>query len=203
MQHNMPCQLVSWDEFYQLCCDLAEQVRQSGYQFDTLLAIGRGGYMPARILSDVLGIMNLISFKIEHYHGAHKSSQAVVAYPLLNNAEMKKVLLVDDVSDSGDTFEVALAHVKQRAAPEEIRTAVLHYKTVATNEPDFYAGVIRQWRWLIYPWAVTEDLSTLIAAISPQPETVTDLQKSILDRHGIQVSEQQVSRALKLINSHN
>ena len=136
MQDNMPCQLVSWDAFYQLCYDLADQVHQSGYQIDTLLAIGRGGYMPARILSDVLGIMDLFSFKIEHYRGAHRSPRAVVTYPLLKYIEMNRVLLVDDVCDSGDTFDVAVNHVKQVAKVQEIRTAVIHHKTVSTNKPD-------------------------------------------------------------------
>jgi len=194
----MPCQLVSWYAFYQLCCELAERIRQSGYQFDTLLAIGRGGYMPARVLSDLLGNMNLISFKIEHYRGAHKSSRAVVTYPLLNNIDLKKVLLVDDVSDSGSTFDLAMDHIRQCATVEEVRTAVLHHKKISSVKPDYFAEEISQWRWIIYPWAVSEDLSSIITTMSLRSDAIADIQQKLLELHGIKVSQDQVERALKL-----
>jgi len=199
MQDNMPCQLVSWHAFYQLSCELAEKIRESGYKIDTLVAIGRGGYMPARILSDLLGIMNLITFKIEHYRGAHKSSRAIITYPLLDNTTVNRVLLVDDVSDSGDTFDIAVEHVRQVTQYKEIRSAVIHYKTVSKNKPDYYSEIVKQWRWIIYPWAVTEDLSTLIEAMIPRPVAVEEIKHQLQIRHGVRVSDYQVQRALKLI----
>lgn len=90
------------------------------------------------MLSDYLDIYNLSGFKIEHYRRAQKQAQARVRYALSANVEGLKLLLVDDVSDGGDTFEVAVSHLHERGPPAEIRTAVLHHKAVSSFVPDFY-----------------------------------------------------------------
>jgi hypothetical protein len=94
---------------------LAEDIRGGGYRPEAIVAIGRGGWMPGPILADLLEVMNLTSFKVEHYRGAHREAFARVRYPLAADLSGLRVLLVDDVSDSGDTFRVALEHL--RAAP--------------------------------------------------------------------------------------
>ena len=134
----MRCELVSWEQFRTLARQLALLVRSSGFKPDMIVAIGRGGHMPARLLSDYLDIYNLSGFKIEHYRRAQKQAQARVRYPLSANVEGLKLLLVDDVSDGGDTFEVAVSHLHERGPPAEIRTAVLHHKAVSSFVPDFY-----------------------------------------------------------------
>ena len=196
---NMPCELVTWDQVNSFACRLAKQVRAAGIEIDMIVAIGRGGYMPARLLSDLLGIMNLASFKIEHYRGSHKSAEAVIKYPLVAEVNQQNILLVDDVSDSGDTFTVAIDHIRSKGTPQNIHTAVLHHKSVSRYEPDYFAEEVKQWRWIIYPWAVTEDLSVLIGAMGPEPVDVTLIQKKLFEKHGIEPSLQQIQVALTLI----
>jgi len=81
-QQTMRSELVSWEQFRTLARQLALLVRSSGFKPDMIVAIGRGGYMPARVLSDYLDIYNLSGFKIEHYRRAQKQVQARVRYPL-------------------------------------------------------------------------------------------------------------------------
>ncbi len=64
---TMRCELVSWEQFRALARQLALRVQSSGFRPDMIVAIGRGGYMPARLLSDYLDIYSLSGFKIEHY----------------------------------------------------------------------------------------------------------------------------------------
>jgi len=102
-----PCELVSWERFYRLAQQLARIIHTAWFRPDIIVAIGRGGYMPARILSDCLGVFDLTDIKIEHYRGARRQRAARVRYPLSTGISGRHVLLVDDVSDSGDTFERA------------------------------------------------------------------------------------------------
>ena len=141
--------------------------------------------MPARLLSDLLGIMNLTSFKIEHYRGAHKDPIATIRYPLVADVTGERVLLVDDVSDSGDTFRVALAHIRERGTPATLRTAVLHHKTASPLVPDYYGAKVIKWRWLIYPWAVTEDLTEFARSMDPQPEDLATLRNRLQEDYGL------------------
>jgi len=74
----------------------------------------------------------------------------------------------------------------------------LHLKTVSKFIPDYYAEKVSEWRWLIYPWAVNEDLSSMIAKMQVDTPDLTLLQQQIKQRHGIDVSDRQIEDALML-----
>jgi hypoxanthine phosphoribosyltransferase len=131
--------------------------------------------------------MNLTSFKIEHYRGTHKRTKAVIKYPLSQKIENGTVLLVDDVCDSGDTFNLARIHIMERLYPEEIRTAVLHYKKISCYEPDFYARKMVKWRWIVYPWALMEDVCEFLKLMTPLPDSVDEIQVRLKRDYGIRV----------------
>ncbi len=185
MHPHPRCELISWARFHALARQLARRVHASGFRPDTLVAIGRGGYMPARILSDFLNVMDLTSFKIEHYHATRKGREARVRYPLNADLTGRRVLLVDDVSDSGDTFRVALAHLADCGRPAEVRTAALHHKVVSPFLPDYYAQKVVKWRWIIYPWAVAEDVGSFILAMSPPPADADELGRRLWVERGL------------------
>ena len=195
MPNKFQCELVSWEQVVKLANELALLIREDGFHPDIIIAIGRGGYVPARLLADYLDMMNLTSIKIEHYlSGAHKQTIATVKYPLNVDLNGQRVLVVDDVSDGGDTFTVALQHIMEKSVPQQIRTAVLHHKTVSEFIPDFYAAKLSKWRWLIYPWALVEDITGFVADLQPCPADLqpcpADLQElaeQIYAAYGIRV----------------
>jgi len=184
---DIPCELVSWERFYELAQQLARTLRTAAYYPDTIVAIARGGYMPARILSDYLGVFDLAHIKIEHYRGARSERSARIRYPLCTDISDRRVLLVDDVSDSGDTFDVAIRHLREHGDAAELRTAVLHHKRVSTFVPDYFAEEVVDWRWIIYPWAIMEDLTGFLRDMVPPPDSVDAFADYLLDRHGIRV----------------
>jgi len=183
------CEYISWNRFYRLTGELYRGIAASGFQPDIIVGIARGGYMPARVLADFFDLMNLAAIKVEHYHGPRKSSQAVVRHPLTADITGRHVLVVDDVSDSGDSFNVALAHLRASGNPTELRTAVLHHKLTSRYVPDFFAARIVKWRWIIYPWAVTEDVRALLASVTPEPRTIGQAADILRDRHGLKIPE--------------
>ncbi len=201
MLEEFPATLITWDDVHGLCRQLAGQLRKANFRIDIIVAIGRGAYVPGRILSDILDIHDLTSFKIEHYQGAYKQQEAFIKYPLNADINGRNILLLDDVCDSGDTIVVGLDHVRHCGTANEIRTAVLHLKAVSEFIPDFYAETVNEWRWLIYPWAINEDLSSMIVKMRFDNFNVTLLQHLFKQRHGIDVTDRQIEDALMLLQS--
>lgn len=200
MKPGMSCELLSWEHFYDLCRDLAGQIRDADYRPDLIVAIGRGGWMAARILSDFLGNANLCSFRIVHYHGSHVEPQARLRYSLSPDVAGQQVLLVDDVSDSGETFAVALKHIGSRLDPTQVRSAVLHHKTTSSYQPDYYGEQVTRWRWIVYPWAVLEDLADLITSMDNPPTSIEEVSARMQEQYAIQPSRQQIEDALRFID---
>lgn len=190
-------EIISWHCVHQLSQKLACQIRKAGFRPDKIVAIGRGGYIPARILCDFLDIYDLSAIRVEHYKkGMQRKSQARVVDPLCTDVSGKRLLVVDDVSDTGDTFQVTIEHIRG-LNPAELKTAVLHHKIVAGFVPDYFAQRVIKWRWLIYPWAITEDLTALIRQMEKRPSSVKFMAKRLKNDYGIAVS----GRVLKLVMS--
>ena len=76
---------------------------------------------------------------------------------MATNVSGLKVLIIDDVTDTGETLQVAASHVKANGAAD-FRTGVLQHKESSSFEPDYFADSIKEWKWIIYPWAAHEDL---------------------------------------------
>ena len=183
------CELVTWETFYSLARKLALEIKAAGVQPDVIVAISRGGCIPARVICDYLDVFDLDVIKIEHYHGTHKEKLARLRYPMSAEINDKCVLLVDDVSDTGDSFEVGIDHLLQNGKPAELKTASLHHKTASSYMPDFCAEIVHQWRWIIYPWAVMEDLRSLGQDMIQSAMTAADLGRHFTEQYQIQVPE--------------
>jgi hypothetical protein len=178
---------------------LALRIREDGFEPDIIVALGRGGWIPGRLLSDYLGNLNLTEFKVEHYRGTAKQAAARIRYPLAADVTGQRVMVVDDVTDTGDSFEVALEHIRSRGEPAEMRTLVLHHKTVSPFVPDYFAETVADWRWIIYPWAVVEDLTALILEMEGRPFDPGVVAERLQSDHGIHVSRGTVNDVLDLM----
>jgi hypoxanthine phosphoribosyltransferase len=198
VEREMRCQVVSWGQFDGLVRTVACAIRKAGYQPDVVVAIARGGFVPARVLCDFLGVMELASFRIEHYQGQQMEPQARIRHPLSLDLTGKRVLVVDDLSDTGDTFALASHYLKEEMKAEDVRTAALHHKTQSCFEPDFYGRKLTKWRWISYPWARLEDIAALVDKLTPPPKNAEDAAARLLQGHGMRVSTQAVSDALAL-----
>jgi hypoxanthine phosphoribosyltransferase len=153
-----PCQLVTWNEAAVLSRDLAQKIKSDLSCPDLIVAIGRGGFVPARVVCDYLLFRDLTSMKIEHWGiAATKGDSAQIKFPLSLDVAGRRVLIVDDVTDTGETLQVASSYVSEKGALD-VRTAVLQHKFSSHFTPDYFADLISEWRWIIYPWAAHEDL---------------------------------------------
>jgi hypoxanthine phosphoribosyltransferase len=203
MTAGLRCQLVSIETVYELAYDLARRVREDHFIPDLVVAISRGGFTPARVLCDVLGIFNLTSIRVVHYRmAATKEQTAHVEYPLCIPVAGLRVLVVDDVNDSGDTLQVACGHLESLGSTE-VRTAVLHEKTSSPIRADYVAAAVTEWRWLIYPWAVVEDVGGFLRQMSPPPVDVAEAADRLAADYDLKVPEQQLQRLLEIVQQEH
>ncbi|MBM1154549.1 phosphoribosyltransferase [archaeon] len=150
----------TWDDIYDMCIELAKKIAASGYQPEAILGIARGGWIPARILSDLLNVTLLTNIRIEFYQevGMRGKKPVVtqpISYPLLN----KRVLIVDDVADTGLSLLVA-KEAAIHAGSQEIRIATLYYKPWSKVKPDYYVKETQ--KWVIFPWERRETVIQLM-----------------------------------------
>ena len=191
------CEMIGWERAARLSRLLAEKIRASGYLPDVVVAIGRGGYVPARIVCDELLLKDLTGIKIEHWGpGAEKKEEATIRYPLAADVRGLAVLIVDDVTDTGETLRVARGYV-EGFSPREVRTAVLHHKRTSAVLPDYYAGYVGDWRWVTYPWAAHEDLVGFAGKVlPPTPAAPAEVAAALEETYGIRAGAGELLAAL-------
>jgi len=121
----------------------------------------------------------------------------LVRFPLAVDIKGMDVLIVDDVTDTGDTLATTVAHVTS-LGPGEVRTAVLQHKDTSRFTPDYFAEFVTEWSWIIYPWAVHEDLVGFAERVLGSKTQFFEEIKAKLDaRFGIRVADEDLRAALE------
>lgn len=195
----MKYEMMSWEGFHRLARALALRIRDSGYQPDMVIAIARGGVVPARVLCDYLDVMEMNYVRIEHYRARKMTPQARVKYPLHASVDNLRILVVDDICDTGDSFIAAIEHLAEKGKPLEVRTCAMQHKTVSKFVPDYYVEEITEWRWVTYPWAVVEDLGELIEDAGLLESDPAQIARVMHERYGIEPSLEQIGDALQAL----
>jgi hypothetical protein len=147
---------LTWDDIYQLSLKLYEKVKKSGFEPDVIVGIARGGWMPARILSDLMDNPNLANVKAEFYLDVYKTmKKPMITQSVSTSVEGKTVLVVDDVADTGESLKLVKEHLITKGA-SNVKIGCLHYKPWSILKPDYYVRETRA--WVIYPWEYKESV---------------------------------------------
>ena len=164
---------ATWPEIQRLCEEVAEQVRRSGFKPDVIVAVGRGGFPPARIISDVLDVRRVASITVEYYRAVGETkAEPRVVFPLNADVRGKRVLIVDDVADTGHSL-LAVKKVVEEAGASEVRVATLHYKPWSVIKPDYYARETDA--WVIYAWERWETVRDLAARMEAEGKDADEI----------------------------
>jgi len=198
MEKEYTCRMLSWEDARALAEIVAQKISQDGYMPDHIIGITRGGWVPAVMLSDLLEVKDLLSVRVEHWGmTGEKDAKAVLKYPLQTDLSGKKILLVDDLTDTGDSIALAMGEIKKHKAAE-VRTATLIHKKQSRIEPDYYAKKTDKWEWIILPWNINEDLLHLSDKAGEGKElSVEDTQKRLLKRFDLSVDKKTLESVLK------
>ncbi|MEM0362171.1 MAG: phosphoribosyltransferase [Sulfolobales archaeon] len=151
--------LVSWDEIVEWSRELSKIVKASGFKPDVIVAVARGGYVPARLLCDFLNVENLLSIQSQHWTEAAKvAEKALIKFKYTVDLSGMKVLLVDDIVDTGESLILAKNFIVNEWRPDDVKIAALQWiSPVAKLKPDFYLIEVKEWYWFQYPWTRLED----------------------------------------------
>jgi hypoxanthine phosphoribosyltransferase len=153
---------VSWDQYNMLVERLALNVHESGYKFDQIICIARGGMRVGDVLSRIyetpLAILSTHSYAAEG--GTVRGELVIAEHMTMTSPRLgERVLLVDDMVDSGHTL-VAV----QKALPERwpviksCKTAVLWWKACSTVKPDYFVDYLAESPWIHQPFEVYDTL---------------------------------------------
>ncbi|MBN2014417.1 MAG: phosphoribosyltransferase [Candidatus Altiarchaeota archaeon] len=193
------CDLRSWDNMRALSEKVAGKIIELGYRPDVIVGILRGGLVPAMNLSDLLGIYNILTVRVRHWGvTATKDGRAVLDVPLNQDLSGKKILLVDDLTDTGESFMVSLEHIKT-LNPADVKTAALIHKSSSSMKPDFYAEEAKEWKWIILPWNLTEDLCNLVRKVMGEQKVkdVSGIRTALKQSFDLAVSDEGIEKILE------
>ncbi len=148
---------VTWDEYHRHIETLGAKIYQSGWQFDQILCLARGGLRVGDTLSRIfdlpLAILSASSYGGENYQ-KRGELQFGASITMTTSSLGKRLLLVDDLVDSGITLVKTLDWLKQHPehCPDQIRTAVLWYKQCSIAVPDYYVDYLPDNPWIHQPF---------------------------------------------------
>ncbi len=149
---------VTWDEYHRLIERLSLAIHESGWQFDSLLCLARGGLRVGDIISRIYD-MPLAILAASSYREAAGRSQGeldIGEYITMTQGKLQgRLLLVDDLVDSGVTLGRVVEHLKERfPALDEVRTAVIWHKACSTFKPDYHVEYLPTNPWIHQPFEV-------------------------------------------------
>ena len=143
---------LTWDGFGEASRDLARAIVADGFVPDVVVAIARGGLLPAGAIANGLGIKNCGAINVEFYTGIGTVLDAPEVLPPeldMTYLDGRRVLLVDDVADSGRTLDLAVRLLVERGA--DVRSVTIYTKPTTIIQPD------HSWKatslWIDFPWS--------------------------------------------------
>jgi uncharacterized protein len=143
---------LSWQRFGEASRELAKVIAADGFEPDLILSIARGGLFLAGSLGYALAVKNLHVMNVEFYDGVGTTLDMPVMLPPVPSAvdfSAQKVLIADDVADSGRTIELVHTFIKDHV--EDVRSAVIYEKPRSLMKCDYVWK--RTDRWINFPWS--------------------------------------------------
>jgi len=157
---------VDWAEWGGLAYKLAKLILVHEQPFDRIIALATGGLTLSRAMKDYLGIPKLSSLHISFYSGIGSTNKTpIISQSVSTNIEGERVLIFDDINDSGETMKVAKAYLTMRGAKELVTTSIL--QKPHTKTPSDY-HVLNSTEWIIFPDEIRETITFLFDKWSRQ-----------------------------------
>lgn len=144
----------TWNQLGHLCFKLGRQINSTGKKYDRIIVIAKGGLTWARVLADYINIPDIDSIRVKLYRGINKTfKKPKIVEPLKSDIAGERILLFDDVADSGETLGFVRDLLKKTGC-KEIDTATLFYKPSSKTIPDFFDHQTNA--WIVFPHEIRE-----------------------------------------------
>ncbi len=191
MVEGFRCELVSWVAVESWVASLVDKMKRDGFTPEIVIAMARGGLVPARLICDHLVIKNLFTVKTEHWGlTATQDGKAKLAQALAVDVKGLRVLVVDDITDTGQSLLLARDHIAS-LKPGGLKTATMLHIAHSLIAPDYYAKKVEKdrWTWFIFPWNVREDLRNIVPKALAEPADLKELQRVLKTKFQIEPAE--------------
>ncbi len=197
---KIKCVLLSWEDIKKEAKAASEKIKKTGFHPDIVIGLSRGGLVPARLFCDFLTVKNCYTIKVDHWGiTAAKDGKARLSQGLCNDLVNKKVLVVDDITDTGQSMELAKKHVLSKK-PIELKSATLIHLSNSSYRPDFY-GIEKEWAWFIFPWNYLEDLVNLIKKIDNYNKLdYSEIKEKLFEYNSLNIPVEDIKEALNHIS---
>jgi len=171
-------EIPTWEKIYELLLNLAQKIRKADYKPEVIVGISRGGWPPARIMSDLLELSEMANVRTDFYLGpAETKGDPVLTQPVSMPVKGRRVLVVDDVADTGKSLALVKSHLKEEGAAE-VKIATIYYKPWSIVEPDWFER--KTTRWIIFPWERKETVKKVIKRYREQGKSVEEAKKKLV-----------------------
>ena len=166
---------ISWKDFHKDTYLLAKQIEKAGKKFDLIVAIARGGMTVSQILSDFLSLP-IATFTISSYKDLRQKDLPEISFHVGGNVRGKHILLVDDVSDTGKTFERGIKYL-HKLGVSSIGTAALLVKPQSKHVPDYF--VKKTSAWIVFPYEIKETILSVSAMMKKEKRTAGEIRNKL------------------------
>ena len=194
MKSELEFEVPTWNQIYDMLLNLTEKIRKNGFKPDIIVGVSRGGWPPARVLSDLMGNSNLANVRAEFYLGvAETKEEPVLTQQVSMEVAGKKVLVVDEVADTGKSLKLVKEHIIEKGATE-VKIATVYYKPWSIVKPDYYERETSC--WIVFPWEIKETVRKIVKRCREKRKSIEE-ETAKLVKAGI--STELVERFLKEI----
>ena len=160
MSPELEFEVPKWNQIYEMLLNLAEKIRKNNFKPDIIVGVSRGGWPPARVMSDLLDNPNLANVRAEFYLGvAETKGEPTLTQPVSMTIAGKKVLVVDEVADTGKSLKLVKEHIIEKGATE-VKIATVYYKPWSIVKPDYYERETS--KWIVFPWEIKETVRKIV-----------------------------------------
>lgn len=138
---------ITWNEFHQDVKNLCLKIKNSGQKFNKIVAVSRGGFIPAGIVAYELNIRNSAVINISTYFDdKHLELNEISNIQSIGKVD-EKTLIIDDISDTGQTFKL------MRQTFPKGTFATVYTKEKGLNQVDIFERQVPE-KWLVFPWDI-------------------------------------------------
>jgi hypothetical protein len=165
-------EIPSWEQIYEELLRLADRIRENNFKADVIVSVSRGGWPPARVMSDLLENPKLANVRAEFYLGVAKTKgDPVITQPVSTCVKGKKILVVDEIADTGKSLRLVKLHLKEQGATD-VKIMTIFYKPWSIVVPDWYAKETN--RWIVFPWERKETVRKVLEKYEDQGKSVDE-----------------------------
>jgi len=171
-------EVPTWDQIYEMLLNLADKIRQDYFHPDVIVGISRGGWPPARVMSDLLEKPETANVRVEFYSDiAETKSRPVITQPVSASVKDKNVLVTDDVADTGKSLKLVKDHIRKHGA-RSVKIATIYYKPWSETVPDYYEK--KTTCWVVFPWERKETVSKLVEKCIKEKRSIEEAKAKLI-----------------------